>query len=291
MNAQQKDVQIVDLLRRYPDGTVLFVGGRDTNFPERIRNHSRCVFWGSTDPKTARKNQIPKSVILIVITRFITHALSNQLQKAIKKTGRKIAVINAGGSLGLICESIMNGLADGSAAAAPASGADATPSGPAAEDEKAAVIACLKENANFKAEDAAREVIRLANLVSGRWKMRVNIGVLAGIFYTMRREQESVPDPKRAFDFIRDAGQFFREGLLGAIEAARQAALAEESRLTAFVHELVIDRKRLSQKIQELTNRLKELEGRVAAAVEQERKAKEDFERLASIVRQASAII
>lgn len=56
-----------------PDGEILVVGGRNTNFARELREHPRFIFWDSTDPDTKRKTKIPVRVHLVILTRFIGH--------------------------------------------------------------------------------------------------------------------------------------------------------------------------------------------------------------------------
>lgn len=72
---------------RGPDDKILIVGGRSTNFPDRLRAHPQLIFWDSTDPVTARQLKIPVGVRVIITTRFVDHALIARIQSLAESAG------------------------------------------------------------------------------------------------------------------------------------------------------------------------------------------------------------
>lgn len=79
-----------------PDGKVLIVGGRDSNYPKWVRRHPRIVIWYNTDPSTMRRT-IPQAVEAILLTRFVKHKQVRRIIKIMPEGVRIVRIpINTG---------------------------------------------------------------------------------------------------------------------------------------------------------------------------------------------------
>jgi hypothetical protein len=62
---------------------VLILGARTLNVPQRMRDDPRFVFWDSSDPATDRKTVVPENTHVVLMTRFVTHELTERISRAL----------------------------------------------------------------------------------------------------------------------------------------------------------------------------------------------------------------
>jgi hypothetical protein len=82
MTMQDRTAEAEGVKRYLHDGgTVLIVGARSSNFPERIRQHPRITVWDTTDPDIWGTKQPPATTRVIICLRFISHSLFGKLKR------------------------------------------------------------------------------------------------------------------------------------------------------------------------------------------------------------------
>jgi len=92
----------MNALQPLPDGLVLIVGVKSSNFNDEIRTHPRVVIWDSQQKHWTDKD-LPSNTRAVFMTRFIGHQeFSNIVSEARK---RKITIFNPEGT-GLIARQV-----------------------------------------------------------------------------------------------------------------------------------------------------------------------------------------
>src|SRR6187431_736548 len=92
----------MNALQPLPDGLVLIVGVKSSNFNDEIRTHPRVVIWDSQQKHWTDKD-LPSNTRAVFMTRFIGHQEFNNIVISARK--RKITVFNPEGT-GLIVKQV-----------------------------------------------------------------------------------------------------------------------------------------------------------------------------------------
>lgn len=74
------------VLQVSPDGRILIVGVKPSNFPD-WRENRKFVFWHSEHEHSSKYNQIPNKVEVVLFTRFVSHAVKDKVTTLAKKAG------------------------------------------------------------------------------------------------------------------------------------------------------------------------------------------------------------
>jgi hypothetical protein len=88
------------------NGKVLIIGGRDTNFPDWVLNHSQVVIWFNTKPAKIKKDSVPASIEVVILTRFVSHKLVGRIKKSVPAGVRLIPIPKGTGEIRVILEAL-----------------------------------------------------------------------------------------------------------------------------------------------------------------------------------------
>jgi hypothetical protein len=70
-----------------PDGQILIVGSKPSNFERSWLESPRLVFWHSTNARISEQKRLPQHVEAVFFTKFVRHALCEKIQELAKKSG------------------------------------------------------------------------------------------------------------------------------------------------------------------------------------------------------------
>jgi len=73
-------MRIEEELKHDETSKVLVVGGRASNFPNKVRENSRVIWWDSYDNQWHRTNSLPPGVRYVLLTRFLRHTDKNKVK-------------------------------------------------------------------------------------------------------------------------------------------------------------------------------------------------------------------
>lgn len=99
-DAAKTERQQIDVAKLLANGGVaVVVGGRPSNFDQKMRDHPQCVFWDSTDPKASGKPLPTNARVALLLPRFIDHSWCRRVKAEAQARGVPALLLQSTGDI------------------------------------------------------------------------------------------------------------------------------------------------------------------------------------------------